>query len=330
MAKYFCKLGSLNMTVLELGVHQGYTTPVWANIFQKVMAVDFSEQWLRVAAKTTANMDDFSQQPGGRCPYRCESRPSLCAIGRIQLAATPSKSQVYGFHDYGSEDGVRRTVNALSARRILQDCQWLGLGWDGTSWPYQQWHRDTDTMSPTTTNLSEGVACRSVKPRQLRPPFTDLRYYVYRQPVPELRHAGVFHFLPGGQLATDVWRRKGWTHDTEPTGQRDTLRVNLAQMSTVPIELLFHEHGTAFLLTDIGGIHATWYGLQEQIACCNLRGGGVRRTKRAKEQASSDSLHFCLCDGCVSMQNVSRIRDAWKLVAIDSCTQSNPVSPCKM
>ena len=46
----------------------------------------------------------------------------------------------------------------------------------------------------------------------------------------------------------------------------------------------------------------------QQIACCNLWGGGVGRTKRAKEQASSDSLYFCLCDECVSMQNVSRIR----------------------
>lgn len=285
MAKYFCKLGSLNMTVLELGVHQGYTTLVWANIFQKVIAVDFSEQWLKVAAKTTADRPNVVLLHANRMTdswtifrnnqvdvvlidanhdfhyVRSDAYNSLRHLPNLKYMV---------FHDYGSEDGVRRTVNALSARRILQDCQWLGLGWDGTSWSYLKWHRDTDTMSPTTTNLSEGVACRSAKPRQLRPPFTDLRYYVYRQPVQELRHAGVFRFLPGGQLATDVWRRGSWTHDTQPSGQRDILRVNLAQMSTVPIELLFNEHRTAFLLTDIGGVDASWYGLQESLAISNL------------------------------------------------------------
>jgi len=289
MAKYFCKLGSLNMTMLELGVHQGYTTLVWAKIFQKVIAVDFSEQLLKVALKRTAEdrsasanvvflhanlmTDSWTTFRNNQVDVvlidanhdfhyvRSDAYNSLRHLSNLQHMV---------FHDYGSEDGVRRTVKDLSARRILQNCQWLGLGWDGTSWPYQKWHRDTDTMSPTTTNLSEGVACRSMKPRQLRPPFTDLRYYVYRQPVRELRHAGVFRFLPGGQLATDVWQKGSWTHDRDPTSQRDLLRVNLAQMSKVPIELLFNEHRTAFLLTDIGGVHATWYGLQENLAISTL------------------------------------------------------------
>ena len=54
MAEYFCKLGSPSMTVLELGVHRGYTTLVWATIFRKVIAVDISEHWLRIAGQTTA------------------------------------------------------------------------------------------------------------------------------------------------------------------------------------------------------------------------------------------------------------------------------------
>ncbi|CAE7831176.1 unnamed protein product [Symbiodinium sp. CCMP2592] len=286
MAQYFCKLGSLNMTVLELGVHQGYTTLVWANIFQKVIAVDFNEQWLQVASKTTADRPNVvllhaNLMTDSWTIFR-NNQVDVVIIDAnhdfhyVRSDAYNSLRQLPNlkymvFHDYGSEDGVRQTVKELSGRRMLQDCQWLGLGRDGTSWPSLTWHRDTDTISPTTTNLSEGVACRSVKVRELRPPFTDLRYYVYRQPVQELCHEGVFRFLPGGQLATDVWRKGSWTYSRDPTGKKgDLLLVNLAHMSSVPLEVLFNEHRTAFLLTDVGGLGATWYGLQENLAISTL------------------------------------------------------------
>ena len=283
MAEYFCRLGSPKMTVLELGVHKGYTTLVWASIFQKVIAVDINESFLRTAGKTTAEKTNVvflsanlmadswtifrSNQVDVVIVDANHDFHFVRADAYNSLRHLPSVKYM-AFHDYGAERGVRRTVNELTGRRILRDCQKLGVGWDGTPWEYNEWNRAMDTLVPTMTNYTEGVACRIVRPQKLHPPFTDLRFYVYKQPIREMRHEGVLRFLPAGTVNTDVWGVGSWIH--QKPALRDTLLISLPRMSKVPIELLFNEHRTAFLLTDIGEVDATWYGLQENLAIREL------------------------------------------------------------
>ena len=193
LAEYFCKLGSPRMTVLELGVHHGYSTAVWASIFQKVIAVDLKEELLRVAAARTAKMtnvvflaanlmaDSWTTFRNNRVDaviidanhdyhhVRADAYNSLRHLPYLRHMA---------FHDLGTEEGVLQTVRELSGRRILRNCRKLGQGWDGSSWSYNLWDPATGAVTPAMTNLSEGVACRSVKPQKLQPPFANLRYLV--------------------------------------------------------------------------------------------------------------------------------------------------------
>ena len=284
LAKHFCKLPSRTV-VLELGVYHGHSTAVLAAMFQQVIAVDIDETYLRIAAHNDRNHSNIvfltvDLMAGGwhmlassgvqvvvvdanhRYEYvRADAYNALSYLPQLEYLV---------FDDFGHEIGVQRTVRELQSNGAIVDCHGIGLGSNGSRWRYQNWNEETGETFMSWTNESEGMICKrgnvSISGSAQR--FVDQRFYIYSQPLGQFCPSAILRLLPGGKLVTSLWGDGQWRAERDSLGsaqERDTLLLELAGLSSDPIELLFNSPRSAFVLSRLGATRPDWFGIRDHL-----------------------------------------------------------------
>ena len=172
LAEFFCS-SSERRAVLELGVHEGFTTQMLSSIFGRVLAIDHNETALELAAASLATeasnvvylMLDLTS-PGWPAILRKN------AVDAVIVDAGHAFEDVVGdtlqtlrnfatvkhvvFDDYYLPL-VQAGVHHLASIRAIVDCMGIGYGFDGSVWhhPHLAW-RDSWRRGITTP---EGLIC---------------------------------------------------------------------------------------------------------------------------------------------------------------------------
>ena len=158
LAEFFCSTSDRG-TVLELGVHEGFTTRLLASIFQRVLAVDYNETALELAASMDVNLVNvvflmFDLTLPGWASMIRKNRVDAVVVDAghafenvvedaLQtLRNFPSVKHVV-FDDYYLPL-VQAGVRHLVSMGTIADCVGIGYGFDGSPWhhPHHAW-RDT-------------------------------------------------------------------------------------------------------------------------------------------------------------------------------------------
>lgn len=294
LARFFCRRGAARLAALELGIFHGHTTVVLSTIFGQVFALDVEPQFLQVAAKRCATRQNvfFLTFDSYSDPWWILAATKVDvaiidgdhAYEKVQSDAwnvlrSLSPARWLAFDDFGTEDGVRQTVNDLLESGALQQCWPIGKGRDGSAWPLHDGKKFVKLVS-----RPEGMLCSrgNASTGMTRTDFVSTSFFLYAVPADDLvRAAGVVRFSTDGGVWTSHWGKGLWQQQQEIKGtaasrqtEGDWMRISLQGLQNEASgswELLWNRGRSAFLLTPEGGEYSRWFGMQAEKATQPIR-----------------------------------------------------------
>ncbi|CAE8615709.1 unnamed protein product [Polarella glacialis] len=274
VARYFCAIGSRQLSVIELGVYQGHTTAVLASIFGQVIAVDIESEYLRASLEHNRDRrnivfltldtyaDDWNVLRANNVnvavidadhkyeKVRTDAHHALSYLAPVDYLV---------FDDFGMEVGVRKAVGELVEAKALHDCQPVGRGKDESPWLLKGYG---------WINHTEGVICRrgAGSHEAAVADYLDIAFLLYAQPSDSLmRASSVISFQAEEQvLGTSTWGRGTWARNVLEEPRKLQLSASLPGLPNGSWDVIFNRPRTAFLMSQAGDAEAKveWFGLR--------------------------------------------------------------------